>query len=277
MYETVLRVLSFHEVWFVVCGGLLSIATVGYHFESSFARRSAMAGFGVLALLLSTVVVSFLSEGTLDVWRVGGIIGIAVSVHAFAVVSRDWSRADQLTTIITLVVVFLSPFYLLSGLDLWFMEALAAHLHLVFQTLGYDVRLMPLASTGNVTQLTFDNGGFFYINWGCTGIDFVVLYVAIVLSAKTAWSRKLVGVALTILTVYLVNMIRLLFVGMALAGDWFGPLVGAENTLQMTFFIAEEVLAQIFILIVAVLYFFFLLWFLPDLRTFVTEYRQTLF
>jgi len=124
-------------------------------------------------------------------------------------------------------------------------------------------------------RLGFANGGNITITRGCTGIDAFALFSGLVLATRTSWRNRVIGLAFVLVAVALINSIRIVFVGAAMAGDWFGPLIGASNTLDVTYLIAEVAIGQTFVIIAAVIGFLYLSRWLPDMRAFVLDLFET--
>ena len=265
------------ELLLVVTAGLLAIGTLGYHRDHlGFGRWGAMSGFALLGCLLVVLTIMYATSSRADrhfLMLVAGV-GAVLSFHAVHLQFVRWDRAGQLTTMVTAIVLLLLPFELFPALQLAIQEFLAAALVVALDNLGYHAALEE--RDGAMMQLRFENDGFYYIARECTGIDGVAFFGGIVLGARTTWPRKLAGLAFVVFAVVLVNSLRLVFVGSAMAGNWFGPHLTSENTVQMTYYVAEVGIGQTAVVLASVAGFLLVARWIPDLQDFAMALLDTL-
>lgn len=253
---------------------LLVVGSFGYkRGTEDTARLLSTTGFGLLSVVVVVLVIGYASgtESTEYFWLIASVLALGMSLQATTLTYRGWERASQLTVAAAVLLVVLVPFELVPPLELALKEVLTQQFAVFFGWLGIHAVVEPSVATGELHRLGFANGANITIDRDCTGVDAIALFSGLVIAARTTWQRKLLGIGVVLLAVWLVNTARILFVGAAMAGDWFGPLVGASNTLEVTYVIAEVAIGQTFVVVAAVVGFLYLSRLLPDVQAFVTE------
>ncbi|VVB73044.1 Uncharacterised protein [uncultured archaeon] len=106
------------------------------------------------------------------------------------------------------------------------------------------------------------NGKSVEIILACTAIESIALFAGVILSVKAPPSRKLVALAASTISIYLLNIVRNGFVLMAYGWSWFG---------SDSFNIAHNIIAKVgsTIALLAISYLIFLL--LPELLMLIDE------
>jgi len=234
-------------------------------------RWIAVAGFGLLAVLWTGLAVKYLSESATSVFLAAvSVAALALSLQAIRLVVTGWKRSIQLTTTVAAILTIALPFELYPKLRIGVRETLAQQVATVASWLGTDPVITETAS-GVTTRIVFQNGGYLVVTPECTGIGAVALFAGLVMGTKTTPRRKLGGLALVLSVVYALNMIRMVFVSLAMANNWFAPLLGKPESLQTTYYVAEIALGQTFVIIASVAGFLVLSRLLPDMRGFVQD------
>ena len=238
-------------------------------------RAGAILGFTILALVLVALTVQYVGRPDRYVMPFVALFGVVLCLQAAWLVAHRWDRARQLVTATTVVLVLLVPFEVYPVLLESIQELLAAQVAAVVGWLGYQVAIEP-SSSGAMTRLTFENNGFYNIARECTGVDGFALFAGLLVAARASWRLKLAGIGFAFVAVYVVNMVRMVFVGSAIAGDWFGPLITSGDTVQMTYYVAELGIGLTFVVLATVAGFLYVSRFLPDLRAFVNDLFETI-
>jgi len=133
---------------------------------------------------------------------------------------------------IALFIVLISAFYFLSVqfesyIPLFNMHSTANMLYTILKTIGVN-------STIKSNILTFDNFSIQIIRQ-CTGIFEVIALSAVMLAYPASKEKKLAGIMISIPTIYLFNMLRLVF--LSILGIYYQFLFDAvhEYFFQITF------------------------------------------
>jgi archaeosortase A (PGF-CTERM-specific) len=270
--------LLFGDALLGLCCLSLVVAVVGYRRGyDRLGREGAIVGFGLLAVVFGIFTISYATSNRTDRLFLVTVtaLGAGLSVHAIGLVVRDWGRRRQLTTMAAGVLVLALPFEFAPGLRLLIQEELARQLVTIASTLGYQPDLVSTAG-GHMARLSFENGGYYQISRECTGIDGIALFGGILLGVKTTWRRRLAGFAFMLTAVYVVNMLRMVFVVAAISGDWFGPLLTNGDTIQMTYYVAEVAIGQSVVVAASVLGYLWVSRWIPDGLDFATALLDTL-
>lgn len=240
-----------------------------------YARLAGAFGFAVLAVVLVALTVSYVERPDRHIMPFVTLAGVLLCLQAAWLVVNRWSRARQFVTTTTVVLVLLVPFEVAPVLLESIQELLAGQVAAIVGWLGYQVAVEP-SSGGAMTRLTFENNGYYNIARECTGVDGFALLAGLLVGARTVWWLKLAALGFTFVAVYVVNMVRMVFVGSAIAGDWFGPLVTSGDTVQMTYYIAEFGIGLTFVVLATIAFFLYLSRYIPDLRKFVDDLFETI-
>jgi archaeosortase A (PGF-CTERM-specific) len=96
----------------------------------------------------------------------------------------------------------------------------------------------------------------------CTSIESIALFAGLILSVQAPIGRRLVALAASTVSIYLLNIVRNGFVLMAYGGSWFG---------SESFEIAHNIIAKVgsTVALLAISYLVFLL--LPELLSIIDE------
>lgn len=235
-------------------------------------RVATAGGFAVFALALliggSQYATSSRSYRVVAVPVV--IAAVLLCGHAIRLVYRRWSRSRQLATVMATVLVLVVPFELYPELHVlaqaWYTSQTVA----VLELLGAQPAVVP-SPDGHPIVMQFENGFLLAVVRECNGIYAGALFTAIVVGARTSVRRKLGGIAFALGATFLVNQLRIVFVGLAMANDWFGPLLTDTNTLQMTYYVAEIGIGQPLVVVATVSGFLVVDRWIPDVLDFLTE------
>jgi archaeosortase A (PGF-CTERM-specific) len=252
---------------------LLASGTLGYHFDREQVGRVAGAGgFLALGTLLSVLAYGYAMSTRPDATFlvIVSSLGALIAFQGIKLVLGNWERAAQLTTTVGGIVLIILPFELFPGLVVGMQEFFAAQTVFVLEVFGYQPTMET--TTGNaLAQLRFENGGYYYVARECTGIDGVALFGGIILGARATWRQKAKGIAFMLVAVYVVNIVRLIFVAAAIGGDWFGPHFTDGQTIQTSYFVAEVAIGQTVVVVASVAGILFVNRWIPDLLSFAND------
>lgn len=196
------------------------------------------------------------------------VAGVVVCLQGVRLVLTQWPRSRQLATTTATLVILVLPFELYPGLHVLIQEWYAVQTVALSNLVGVQPAL-ERAANGHLTMLRFDNGGFLEIVRECNGVYAAALFSAIVVGARASLRRKLGGLAFVLVVVFLVNQLRMMLVAVALAHDWFGPLITDTNTVQTTYYVAELGMGQSVVVVASIGGFLLLGRWLPDMLAFV--------
>lgn len=252
------------KIGFVIFSLIFLISSLLYKFEyTEHARYTSLIGFGGLFIASIIITIVFTIQGIFHIWYLGANMGILLMFNAF---TRVWTKEDvskKLTNMMLFFIIFLMPFYTMQSLKDVLKEFIASHFHFYLNLLNVNANLVQ-QEPDLLTRLVFDNSAFLYVNWACVGFEFVSLYTAVILASDTSLKKKILGIAGSLVIIYIVNMFRLVGTGVIIARDLIGPLVTSENTIQMSYFLSESIFAQLVVIVAAVGLFITLQKYIPD-------------
>ncbi len=177
-------------------------------------------------------------------------------------------------------VIFM-PFNAIPVLREWAIETVAAQTHWIAATFGFD----PVLETGPIwgyhSQLAFTTDGHRYVTYieiACTGIGSIAIFGGLVAAIKAPLRRKLEVLAVVVPTIYVLNLVRNVWIALAFGKQWmqfFVPevmgLVGYEEPGLVSFFLADRVLSQLLSVVVLVAIALFVARRLPELFVVVDD------
>jgi archaeosortase A (PGF-CTERM-specific) len=198
------------------------------------------------------------------------VLTILLCIRGVQLVYSGWARSRQLAVIVATFLLLVLPFELYPELHVLAQEWYARRTVTALGQLGAR-STVGLAPGGHSTVVLLDNGFRLTIVRECNGIYAGALFTAIVVGARASVRRKLGGIAFALGAVFLVNQFRMIFVGLAIANDWFGPLLTDGNTVQMSYYVAELGVGQTLVVVAIVIGFLVLDRWIPDILDFFTE------
>jgi len=259
---------------------LLLVATLSYRADrddrDGVARLAGVTGFVAMSALLSILTVGYAMSSRPDstfLTLVSGV-GAVIAFQGIKLVATGWDRDAQLTTTVGTIVLIILPFELFPSLVVGLQELLAGQALYALNAVGYQATL-EMTAGNTLSQLRFENGGYYYVARECTGIDGVALFGGIILGARATWRQRAAGLAFMLVAVYVVNIVRLIFVGAAIGGDWFGPLLTDEGTIQMSYFVAEVAIGQTTVVVASIVGILVVNRWIPDLTAFASDLIST--
>jgi exosortase/archaeosortase family protein len=249
---------------FVLLSILFGTASILYRKnKDTYARYFSFVGFSTVFVACIVLTGVLTMQERYDVWLFGVSFGIYLAFNAAAKVFYREQISQRLTETMALFVILLAPFYIIQNIDIVLMELMAKNIQGYSEFIGVNTVLSE-NEPGLTNRLTFDNSGYIFVNWACIGVEFAILYSAFILPANISIGKKLFGVVLATVTVYIANVSRMMFTVVVMDRDMFGPLLTDGNTLQWSFYISEYLVSQTFIIAIAILVFIVLMRTVPE-------------
>lgn len=251
------------------------VASVQYQFGQKYLGRvSGFVGFLLLCLMWTLYGVGYILQSlTATFLLLVSVGGFLVCAHAARLTYTEWDRTMQLINITTLVLALSVPFQIFPDLELSLQEYFTLQTVSILEFFGYQPWISQY--DGAMIQINFDNGGHLIVAPECVGVGAVALFAGLVLGVDTSLSKKLGGFLLVVSTVYVLNTLRMIFVGKAMGANWFGRHLDTADPLQMNYYIAEVLIGQTFVIIASLIGLYFLSKWIPDLSDFLAEFIDT--
>lgn len=259
--------------WVVVA---LFVAVAGLELRRrDLARRTgavAWATFGVFWLSMSPYYVwemkSFV-EGLLS------LAALPLCVYVGYLLYRGRDSLFVLSRAVAVMGVVFMPFNAIPVLREWIIETVTLHTYWAITALGFE----PILETGPVfgydSRLTFVTDRHRYmthIEIVCTGVGSIAIFGGLVAAVKAPLRRKLSVLAVVVPLIYVLNVVRNVWIAVAFGKQWmqfFVPevmaLVGYADPGLVSFFLADRVVSQVLSIVVLVAIALFVARRLPEL------------
>ena len=236
--------------WFVIAAFLAAWALESQGRIGRAVGAGAWGAFGVFWLLLVPRF-AFVMRSPIE----GALAVLAVPACAYAGYLL-WSGRDSLFTLTRAVAVMgliYLPFETIAILRETAVETVAGQTYAVITWLGYDVALTE-GPNGYLSGLEFTEGGHTYathIVLACTGLGSMTIFAGLIAALEAPLVRKLQAAAAAVGVIYVLNIVRNVFIAVAFGNQWFqvfvaeiSALVGYTDPGLVSYFIADRVIAQ---------------------------------
>ena len=236
--------------WFVIAAFLAAWALESQGRIGRAVGAGAWGAFGVFWLLLVPRF-AFVMRSPIE----GALAVLAVPACAYAGYLL-WSGRDSLFTLTRAVAVMgliYLPFETIAILRETAVETVAGQTYAVITWLGYDVALTE-GPNGYLSGLEFTEGGHTYathIVLACTGLGSMTIFAGLIAALEAPLVRKLQAAAAAVVVIYVLNIVRNVFIAVAFGNQWFqvfvaeiSALVGYTDPGLVSYFIADRVIAQ---------------------------------
>ena len=139
----------------------------------------------------------------------------------------------------------------------WLIETVAVQTHWGMELLGHSPGLSPDHDAGYMSRFDFDpdetvTGRTTYIVMACTGLGSIAIFGGLIAAVTAPIRRKLTAFVLAVGIIWILNLSRNVFIGLASPWGWFqyGPLIyvstewfGAPES-QTSYLVAHNLISQ---------------------------------
>jgi archaeosortase A (PGF-CTERM-specific) len=174
---------------------------------------------------------------------------------------REDPRVVQLSTIAAVAFLIYAPFGYIPALGDWLIAAVTDQTSTILAALGYPVNF----SAWNMMER---NGFRTEIILACTGIQSIAIMLGVAWGVRSTIRQKLAGFLLVFPSIYILNILRNVFVITAYTEQWFPYLPAIASNGEFgyeSFFWAHNVMAELGALVVLVFLAYALFMILPEL------------
>jgi archaeosortase A (PGF-CTERM-specific) len=176
---------------------------------------------------------------------------------------RDDSRVMQLSMIAAVAFLIYAPFGYIPALGDWLITVVTDQTSAALAAIGYPVTLQAW-------NLMERNGLQTEIILACTGIQSIAIMLGVAWGVQSTLKQKIAGFLIVVPTIYILNIVRNLFVISAYTEQWFPYLPEIAGNGQFgyeSFFWAHNVMAELGALIFLVILAYTLFLVVPQLGT----------
>lgn len=217
------------------------------------ARGLAAAAWVLFAAFWLLLLPRFAIELKSPIETVLAALAVIGSLYAAYLLYHGRDELLTLSRAVAVMGLVYLPFASVEFLRRTAVEVVAAQVHAVILWLGYDPAL-TVGPNGYVSGIEFADDGhvyFTHIVLQCTGIGSMSIFAGMIAALDAPLSRKLRATALAVAIIYVLNIVRNVFIALAFGNQWFQVLVdpvmavtGYTDPGLVSFFIADRVLAQ---------------------------------
>ncbi|MFC7210367.1 archaeosortase A [Natronoarchaeum sp. GCM10025321] len=237
-----------HFVWVAIGAFLLTAAldAAGNRKQARYVGTGAWVLFGVFWL---TMVPHFYYEAQSPLETILSIAGLPLSVYAGYLLYGGRDSLLMLTRAVGLMGLIYLPFTTIDPLRIWLIETVAIQSHMGMELLGYSPGLEE-GSNGLVSRFAFE-GYSTYIVLACTGIGSISIFGGLIASVRAPLARKVKAFALAVGVIWILNLARNVFVGLASPLAWFDypilesiTVLFAGESMRTSFFVSHHMISQ---------------------------------
>ena len=122
----------------------------------------------------------------------------------------------NLTMLVVVVCLVYMPFKLFEPLNHMLIGSVA------YQTV-YSLNILGYSAVQSAYDQIAYNGIFVNVILACTAIESIALFAGLVLAVKSSSKRKMTVFLITVPTIYILNLLRNMFIVVSYGDMWFGP------------------------------------------------------
>ncbi|AGK60257.1 archaeosortase A, PGF-CTERM-specific [Archaeoglobus sulfaticallidus PM70-1] len=185
------------------------------------------------------------------------LIGIAI------IAERDVSRLNtflNLSAFSALSAIFYFPFAMNGFLGDFLISKTAQLTVMLANFLGYNIQMYG-------DRILYLNGKCVEIILACTGIESIALFAGATLGMRADWSRKLKAFMVSVPVIYVLNLLRNVFITVSFGYSWFG-----ENSFYIAHHIISKILATLALILISLTVFRIL----PELADLIYDLKDIL-
>ncbi|OPY30345.1 MAG: Transmembrane exosortase (Exosortase_EpsH) [Methanocella sp. PtaU1.Bin125] len=233
-------------------------------------RYLAAAGWVAFGLHWGLQTPNFYFHENNIMYTVACLIAIPATCYAAYILIRYGRESLMvLTRAAAIAGIFYFPFDVIPALNQWLIETTAGIVFAIITALGQPATRM--LSPGGMNDIIDLHNNQVQIILACTAIQSIAIFVGVVSAVRVEWKRWLMAFAVTVPVIYLLNLVRDVFVILAFGNQWFQIMPGTvmswtgEAAAYTSFFWAHNVLAETGSLIALVAISYVVMTMMPEL------------
>jgi len=237
-----------HFVWVAIGAFLLTAALdlAGNRTQARYVGSAAWVLFGVFWL---TMVPYFYYDAQSPLQTILSIAGLPLCAYTGYLLYGGRDSLLTLTRAVGLMGIIYLPFTTIEPLKMWLIETVTIQSHMGMQLLGYSPGIEE-GMNGYQSRFAFE-GYSTYIVLACTGIGSISIFGGLIAAVRAPLRRKLAAFAVAVGVIWILNLARNVFVGLAAPLGWFdygvfntitGTLAG--EGMRTSFFVSHHLISQ---------------------------------
>lgn len=256
----VLRPLAGIDLLFLCAFVLLAAAAVGYRFGDAGkpTRLAAVLGWTLAVLFWTYQSWAYLAESRTFLGLVGTVT-VVVATYVTTLVARDRSPGGDLTVAYAVMGLLFAGFQFVAPVYRLVLGLVATHTAWGLSLAGF-APIVGYGPQGFANVIYFEGRPTTHairIISACSGISAMALFAGLIAATRETVGRRVVSAVAVVALVYVLNVIRAMFVAGALAGQWFaflagpaGSLFGVTDPALASYYVAEYAIAQVLVVLV---------------------------
>lgn len=137
-----------------------------------------------------------------------GILAIPPYIITARALFRDEPVVNSLTKIAAVAWLIYAPFYFIEPLGNWLVGLQISHVSYILDILGQPVGIWWEEGWNTIAR----NGYRIQIILGCTGIQSIAIMLGVIAAVQTTWRQRILSFVLVFFTIYIMNIVRNVFV-----------------------------------------------------------------
>jgi len=245
-----LTALSDALAWVVVLAFLAGIAidVAGYRERARLVTAGAWIVFAAFWL---SVFPHFAFEVRSLVEGLGSLLAIPLSLSAGYLLTRGRDSILTLSRAVGIMALLYYPPRAIPAVREFLIETVALQTDWGLATLGYHPAFVTAPDTGYLNTFVFGDFST-YIVWACTGMGSIAIFGGLIAAANADLGRKLRAFGLAVGVIWVLNLLRNVFVAAAAGHSWFdhpattwlATDVAGVPTEHTSFWIAHTAISQ---------------------------------
>ncbi|MDD1685761.1 archaeosortase A [Methanoregula sp.] len=269
------------------CAGFLAFLIPGRH-----RNYAAIAGWILIVLTLFALLPEYFAENNF-LYPLIAALSVPFLVITVKYLLAGDERAICLSRAAAVAFLIYAPFgftqvplfawlgnqliSLVVGQVMWILDALNFAVSLTCMN-PLTERVIDPAACGDLLRDTITRNGFsVQIILGCTGIQSIAILLGVAAAVPTTLRQKIYAFLIIAPTIYILNLLRNVFVIMAYTDQWFPyyPDIAGNGELGYeSFFWAHNVIAEMLALVILVIIAYWLFTLIPRLGKFADDLYQ---
>jgi len=251
--------------WLVL--GLFLVGALLEYVDREYARSVLVGAWVLFAVFWLTLIYPWFTIDDSFVRGAGAVIAAPLSALVAKTLYEGRDSLFTLSRAVALMGLVYAPFVTIPVLREWLVLTVTGHTAFVMDLVGYDPPLVTELSEVGVDreiagkESSFENTFVFFQDGGgtitysiiiaCTGIGSMAVITGLVAAVRAPWQRKLRALAIALPVIYVLNLVRNVFIAVSFGHQYMHVfpdatmwLFGLENELRVSYIWADRILAQ---------------------------------
>ena len=209
----------------IAIGAFVAAVILEWFGAVDLARYLAAGAWVVFGVFWLTMVPHYYLEVKSPIETLLALAALPLCAYAGYLLLRGRESLLLLSKAVAFMGLIYLPVETMPVVKTWLIETTAAQTHFGMELVGYSPGLTE-GNNGYVSKFAFDpeetvTGRTTYIITACTGIGSMAIFGGLIAAVRAPLKRKAVAFALSIGVIWLLNLARNVFIGLASPWGWF--------------------------------------------------------